>query len=339
MPSDTSAYIPWNWGITPSNPSNYNCPSTQYILTTFAVVDVATSILALLAGHRIVIKKITCGLFGRDGSMWWTVLWIIQVALHFAANAAIAAFVTRSSDFQAAKKPPIAWLMLLYTTRPRMTWMLLTIFSTTGKGEERPAPSSKGHHLYIHGWWTAAAIQTIISEIVLQIISCTFHGWTAHFAASHGYYLNKYPGGFSQIADAKLMYAGSLLYLIFVAPSILGLGCCIWMVARGNLPGIFYFVVAMGLGTVSWIGSWLFWAGYTKLAGDLYCPPSLIGSGFIWSVFTLLGKCGHISPAFSILETTMSWVDCLRLSNRALIVLLESPTDLSTGVVTGTGFG
>ena len=38
-----------------------------------------------------------------------------------------------------------------------------------------------------------------------------------------------------------------------------------------------------------WIGQWLFWAGFLRLAGDTFCPPKLWTNTTVWTVCSALG--------------------------------------------------
>ena len=70
----------------------------------------------------------------------------------------------------------------------------------------------------IDGYWTSAAKQTLITEAIMQLVGTYYLGRTAHFAASHGYYL---PNRLHN-HDARLMYAGALLFLVVAYVTFLG---------------------------------------------------------------------------------------------------------------------
>lgn len=139
-----------------------------------------------------------------------------------------------------------------------MTWMVLAILCSYGDEDSDDA------------WWSSAAAQTLITEFVLLTVGAYYMRKTAKFAQLHGYYLGKFPSSFGQSSDAKLMYAGALVYLV-----MLGLSLCIICVgivfaAEGKVSNEFsigYCIIVVASWT--WIGSWLFWAGYLKLAGSL----------------------------------------------------------------------
>ena len=107
---------------------------------------------------------------------------------------------------------------------------------------------------------------------MLQVLGAYCMGRTAHFAASHGYYVNQFPASAPDTWDANIMYAGALLYLVTAAVGIIGFVFAMVLVLdvdalpSGGLPG----GVAVFFGAISWVATWLFWVGYVKVSGRLY---------------------------------------------------------------------
>lgn len=258
--ANSQDFIPWTWTITPRHTASHQCLSPSSILATYAVVDVVISVLTIALGHRVFVNTITCGCFGRQGSTSWGILWIFQLALQLGANAWIAVLATRADVFITENQPSIGDLVLLYTTRPRMTWMVLAILCSYGDEDSDDA------------WWSSAAAQTLITEFVLLIVGAYYMGKTANFAQLHGYYLGKFPSSFGQSSDAKLMYAGALVYLVMLWVSLIIIGTGIVWASAGPVDGLSSAIAGgfiIGGASWTWIGSWLFWAGYLKLAGSL----------------------------------------------------------------------
>ena len=56
----------------------------------------------------------------------------------------------------------------------------------------------------------------LITGFVLLLVGAYYMGGTAHFAQVNGYYLQHYPPSAQDVYDAKLMYTGALVYLIFL---------------------------------------------------------------------------------------------------------------------------
>ena len=98
-----------------------------------------------------------------------------------------------------------------------------------------------------------------------------YYGRTAHFATTKGYYIIGHLKG-PHAHDAHIMYAGALLALIggsysiiFVPMQLLVHGAS----TRSAPPNAWLIYFSITLMTYAWIGAWLFWVGYVRLAGDL----------------------------------------------------------------------
>jgi hypothetical protein len=149
---------------------------------------------------------------------------------------------------------------LFYATRPRLSWFILGFLSAVPEANDEDDP----------GPWVSAASQAAIAEIILQLIAMYYAGRIVHFASTHGYYKLHADYGFQHGGAARMMYGGALFYLITIVyntPIIIGMGT---RSSRGNSRAqgfITSFAVASSF--TSWVGSWLFWAGYVRLAGNL----------------------------------------------------------------------
>ncbi|KAF2020619.1 hypothetical protein BU24DRAFT_403715 [Aaosphaeria arxii CBS 175.79] len=120
-------YLPWSWTIQSKNSDDHACPSESSLLGTFAAVNGIVSLLAVIFGHRIVVKKLTCGWCGERGSRSWQYMWIVPVGLQLAANAIIAWLIKRSDGYIADFK--VSELMLFLVARPRLGWVVLGAFA------------------------------------------------------------------------------------------------------------------------------------------------------------------------------------------------------------------
>ncbi|KAF2194946.1 hypothetical protein K469DRAFT_698508 [Zopfia rhizophila CBS 207.26] len=344
-------YFPWAWTIESADLTTHKCPSVSSLLGTFAAVNGVVSLLAVIFGHRLVIKKITCGICGKRGSRAWTWMWIVPVGLQLAANAFIALLIKKSDGYYADFK--ISELMLFLVARPRLSWIVLGAFafkSQKAKSERKlpksPNPNSypgtpqayqSTHSLTSYGsqtplypiespqtsayqpvsdfddeeadrsgeygfhsgkdfpWWSAFMSQ-FIGEFILQIITLYIMGRTAHFATNHGYYKIYQKSYWKIPAAARMMYSGALYYLVagslflicaFLFILYTMLSSRIKFIGKASSLGIFSTLLVLLIST--WMGSWIFWAGFVKLAGTLYCPPKLIHQGVIWTFFSTIG--------------------------------------------------
>lgn len=358
-PIPASSYFPWNWTIESTDPEIHKCPTVSSLLGTFAAVNGVVSALAVIFGHRWVVKKLTCGMCGKRGSRSWTFMWMVPVALQLAANACIALLIKRSAGYKGDFK--VADLMLFLVARPRLSWIVLGAFAfksqkstdeDKGKlgytqtpnpnnyvstpqtvaapwGNNQPfnpygsqtalktaynqsmeyqnvpleeSDSDYGHrgHGYFSGmrdfpWWSAFMTQ-FIAEFILQIITLYIMGRTAHFATQKGYYKIYVKSYWSIPFSARMMYSGALYYLvagsmflIFAFMFILYTLLSSRIKELGKANNVVIVATLIFLLISTWMGSWIFWVGFVKLAGNLYCPPKLIHQGVIWTFFSAIG--------------------------------------------------
>lgn len=115
-----------------------------------------------------------------------------------------------------------------------------------------------------------------IGEYVLQIMSLYIMGRTANFATEHGYYKIYLKTYWSIPAAARMMYSGALYYL--VAGSLFLITAAIFILDTmfsnrikftGKASSGYIVSTLVFLLISTWMGSWIFWAGFVKLAGDL----------------------------------------------------------------------
>ncbi|KAF2199488.1 hypothetical protein GQ43DRAFT_464779 [Delitschia confertaspora ATCC 74209] len=316
--SSHAELLPWRWTITANDPT-VSCPSSSAILGTLAIVNILVSALSILFGNRRVLHWVFCRRWFKTlDSHAYRYMWAVNVGLQLGANALIAVIFQRAPGYHADFK---VWeLMLFFTVRPRLSWIALGLLGPLSleKGEQitvelRRKASNRAYRarnfrnvrntqsqpttkeVWIpHFPWRSAAIAQIFSEIVLQCIALYIMGRTAYFASHHGFY-NVTSTRYKELPDAAhLMYAGALFYLIVGSGMLIWE--VIWLLMRVNAEDLEDGEKASGLGLfvifnlfTTWLGSWIFWAGFVSLAGNLYCPPKLYAQGTIWAAFSLFG--------------------------------------------------
>jgi len=187
-------------------------------------------------------------------------MWIVQLGLHFGADLSVAYITSHAAGYDQASRPKTWDLALFFASRPRMAWILLSILGNSAETFKEKGFNNVQETGPIDSYWTSAAKQTMIVEAIMQLVGTYYLGRTAHFATSHGYYLlhQHYD------SDARLMYGGALFSLICTYLSLFG----IWMTLYEGVP-----LSAFVFGYTVYIGNWLFWAGYVKLAAELYVVP------------------------------------------------------------------
>ena len=240
-------YIPWSWRVQPNEGSDADgtCPSAAQILGTFAFVNVVVSVISLIVGNSKVIRFLTCSFCGSDDdSETWFYMFLFPLATNLGANALIAYLYKTTPGF--GNTFTIGDLILFFTTRPRLSWIVLVVFMNLDTVRNKDARYSR------------SAKSAVAAEVFLQFISSYYMGWTANFAARNGYYSHAERAS----DDARIMYAGALLALISL---IFTIGSLIYILfADADLDTTFIAIITIGC--TSWLASWLFWGGYVGLS-------------------------------------------------------------------------
>ena len=251
--TETSQYIPFDWAITPIDAQTAHCPSVHHTVLVYLLVILLTTVLGLVVGSRTLLNKITRGHFGKKESKSWMGMWVVQWGFHFGADLGVARLVTTAHGYQRERMPGLLELALFYTSRPRMAWMALGSLGTFTE-------------------WNSAAKQTMITEIIMQLMGCYYLGRTTDFAVEHGFYSRHEYNHWAQ-----LMYAGSLFTLIMTLASLFGL--CMALTghlqdpregkAKAYCARILGALVMIICGLFAFAGRWIFLIGYLKVAKEM----------------------------------------------------------------------
>ena len=290
--TEESPFLPWTWAITPIDDA-IHCPSTHHIILVYVLATILTTILGLIVGSRHIPYYLTGKRFGRKNSKSWRYMWALQLTLHLGADFVVAYLLTYNTPgYDQERLPPIAQLALFYTSRPRLAWIALGTF---GFWKET---------------WRSIAIQTMITEIIMQLLGCYYLGRTAEFAVSNGYYRRR--GYFHW---AQLMYGSALATLIMTLLSISGLVAALYALTRGDqaekglrtyCKAALWFSALALCGSSAFAGRWAFLVGYlevakqlyveilprveiTLLIGARYCPPRLVEAAVVWISMNVFG--------------------------------------------------
>ncbi|KAK3360668.1 hypothetical protein B0T25DRAFT_536118 [Lasiosphaeria hispida] len=327
--------LPWSWVLPPENPDTQRCFASPLILGTVVVADVLSILFCVVVGSRALVQMFTpwlrlplqlIGLSHFADKLFtdpdWGGLdtsfrrsWIWTVAMQFTANAVVAK-TTIAASGNGPQTPSVGDFMMFLFMRPRMTWVVLCLFVPPGllyNREYRQKMIPVWSDGLWPGNWAKGVYQHVIAEAAIQLVGGAYYaGKTAHFATTRGYYYANALEGCPFRTEAKMMYAGALVYLIFLPPIIfLAVGLLFPPSFEGNyrqksdpLSNNYLFSL------VGWIGSWLFFAGYVRLAGDLYCPtgPTLASQGGIWVSFSIIAMFGGVAmgweklPQFGLVQ-------------------------------------
>jgi len=245
----TDSFFPWSWSVS-SQSEHPICPPSSSILGLYAAINAVCTILSILAGNSSIIRIITCGMFGNEDGNPWRYMWILPFGLQLGANACVAALTKSAPGY--ADQFQIWELMLFYTLRPRLSWIILGFIADVSTKRGKP--------------WRSSFISNMIAELLLQVMALYTAGTVVHFATVRGYYVvhtNTYK---ALPQAAHLFYGGSLYYLVAGSAYILVFASSLFEYidraearkAEGpNYLSRGHWVVVAPLIT-TWLASWLF---------------------------------------------------------------------------------
>ncbi len=261
----------WQWTVAYNStgvsdaPPTYKCPTTRAQLGSFATVNGVTLIASLILGHRSVIKYLTCKMCGskEESTSWWLLSGLASAGLSIGGNAVNAVLIKKTPGFESTS---IGNLVLLWCARPRLAWTGALLAAV---GAE-------------NSYYTSLGASCTIAEGILQTIASFYVGRTAHWAVISGYLKKGHLDDISGAHDAKIMYAGVLLWLITIAFAFI-----VWLVLlgyttcsekkEGPMDVVIFGVCFTITMILPLIGQWLFWVGFIGLAGDrlvLFLAPT-----------------------------------------------------------------
>jgi hypothetical protein len=159
-------------------------------------------------GRRTVIQRITFGIFGKPHSRGWLFTGPIAISFHFISNAINAYSIRGTPGFEQVNA---GQLILFWCTRPRLSWMIVTLVPWQAKDE----------------MYFSVAASTLLAEIVLQLVSSYYMGRAVNYARVQEFFkigrLDSTPHG----DDAMTMYGGALLWLVVIFFALLACGSAI----------------------------------------------------------------------------------------------------------------
>ncbi|KAF2801768.1 uncharacterized protein BDZ99DRAFT_217408 [Mytilinidion resinicola] len=254
------------------------CPRAKKILTTLAISNVIALLSAALA-NTTVIKH----LIGRKQMFEYTEIKLnflsmfVSIGIHVSIPFIIGVLLEKQGY-------TVNWLqqVLIWTVRPRVA----------------PVIAILG---FINASWMETAVNEMVADLLFSVPALVFAVYAAFFP-------NKTTNP-AKPAEYKLYHAGGIIMIIpgvIIAFSFL-MGMCLrcapfrafkypaqdlWRILRNpvrklqkkepvpqrevhisNFKG--WYINFFGLGIILYIGSWLVWASFLNMSGDLYCPASL----------------------------------------------------------------
>ncbi|OJJ83808.1 uncharacterized protein ASPGLDRAFT_66762 [Aspergillus glaucus CBS 516.65] len=200
--------IPWRWTIKPSNNSDIayithlgyirateTCASNEWKLGSFALVNVATFLVAFLS-QRTSIHQITPGFLWHSHPWCWFFKGTLIATLQLLANWFNVLFVQKTPGYEDV---PVIQLMLLWCSMPRLAWLTILLIGVQPFGAMK----------------FSAAASLLFAEMILQSLSSYYMVMTVNYGREHNFYF----GGMERAErgrSAKIMYAGALMWLMIV---------------------------------------------------------------------------------------------------------------------------
>ncbi|KAF2714403.1 hypothetical protein K504DRAFT_420198 [Pleomassaria siparia CBS 279.74] len=201
--------IPWRWTVKPSNGLNdvsmplsgstkatQKCASNGKKLGGIALVNTAT-FLAIYLSRRTYVNGKSYGFLGHLRPGVWIFNGILVAGLQLLANWFNASLVQNTIGYEDV---PVAQLMLLWCTMPRLTWLPVLLIGV------QPFEMIN----------FSAAASSLFVEVILQVFSLYYMILTVSYGLEHDFYFGGMEGAEREVS-AQVMYAGALLWLMVTA--------------------------------------------------------------------------------------------------------------------------
>ncbi len=174
-------------------PLSQQCLSKSEKLWLIGANNLIMAPVALIFGRRALVKCLTRGLLGNQGSPMWPVTMCIMTVLHVVGTTINTTLVKHTVGFSHIK---ISQLVILWLSRPRISWLVVLAL-----------PVEAERSMYF-----SATASTLATEAILQLAGAYYLG----YPANHGRKINIYrkaildnpPYG----SALQLMYAGGLFW-------------------------------------------------------------------------------------------------------------------------------
>ncbi|KAH8430651.1 uncharacterized protein LDX57_008314 [Aspergillus melleus] len=189
-----SEMIPWEWTLMPSIDSEA-CASSEWKLGSFALVNIATLLAAFLS-------QITSRHRNARGSSWQSHPWhwfskgVLIAGLHLLTNWFNSLIIQSSSGYE---NTPVIQLTLLWCSMPRLAWLIMPLNGLQPIEETR----------------LSAFASLLLAEGALQLASSYDMLMTVDYGRQHNFYFGGLEGA-DRADQAKVMYAGALMWLVVV---------------------------------------------------------------------------------------------------------------------------
>ncbi len=216
--------IPWRWTIKSSNSSDPNstetCASNEWKLGSFAIVNIATLLAAILSQRTGIDRN-------PPSSLWYLHPWswvfkgTLIVALQLLASWFNILLIQKTPGYEDVAD---IQLLLLLCTMPRLAWLMNLPISI------QPFEAMN----------LSMAASSLFAEMILQLLSSYYMVTTVNYGREHNFYFGALKGA-GRARSAKMMYAGALMWLIvvsFVLFQLLRAICRMDRMSKSNSPNL-----------------------------------------------------------------------------------------------------
>jgi hypothetical protein len=198
--------FPWHWRLEPSQSTSnqatnhslaVKCPSVTSILGSFAIINIVVFVAAIILGRRDFVQWITFQKCGQKGTRMWPLTALISVLLNMGANLVNALLIRHVPGFS---RVPIGGMVMLWASRPRIAWFAAALIRYRKK----------------ESMYFALAASAVLAELILQAFGAAYLGMTVQHARKNHYYLVHHLRYAPHGADALMMYAGALIWVVAI---------------------------------------------------------------------------------------------------------------------------
>ncbi|UNI20496.1 hypothetical protein JDV02_006576 [Purpureocillium takamizusanense] len=322
IPTSDLPPIPFEWIVSPRNVTD-TCPNGARILTWFGVTEAVITLLTPLVAYRPLIHFLSRGLLGRrsKNSLW--LAWTVTFACQLVANAVAAGLIGNTPGYGHLNMLHIFTVLM---ARPRFHFVVLGLLRTVVR-VRRPRSWDGGTNNNnkttiirrkddggVEFPYTDAWIATSLSEMLLLIVSAIFTGVTWHRLPEASKAREFISDHVSFVASAPGLL---LLCMVALVPFHKRYGEAFPSEGRRYETGRHWGVRVRRDGTARvgvkhtkrqtvlkrWASAvvggivlayvtlvqFAYWARFLEMSGVLFCPPKLVSTGIVWTVFTLAG--------------------------------------------------